>query len=151
MIIPFYFIVSPSYCTLTLIPAHSCSFLSLNTSPHYFSPVCLLIFPAYAPLPAPLYPSRLSYLHLIPNIISFLFASTPMASIVYPSLPHTSLALSLSLSAILRSSLDPLSSPTLLSFSLYLSNLLLSSHVPVTLPEAVLSKLSQRARLDCSY
>lgn len=45
--------------------------------------------------------------------------------------------------------LDALSSLTLLSFSLYLSNLLLSSHVPVTLPEAGLSELSQRVRLDC--
>lgn len=36
MTIPFYFIVSPSYCTLTLIPAHSCFFLSMITSPHYF-------------------------------------------------------------------------------------------------------------------
>lgn len=90
------------YCMWPLILAHS--------SPHY-SPVHL-IFSAYAPLPSFLYPSRLSYLRFIPNIVSFLFSSVPMAYIVYPSLPHTSPALSLSLSAILHSYPNPLSSLT---------------------------------------
>lgn len=92
---------------------------------------------------------------------SFPPSSLTLASIVYPSHPHTSLALSPSFSLTSFSSHiwiplssqtpDSLSSLTLLSFSLYLSNLLLSSHVPVTPPEVVLSELCQRVRLDCSY
>lgn len=96
---PFYFTASAS--TLYIDP-HSCPFLLFSFCDHFLLPIIislsillLFIFSVYAPLPSSFHPSKLSYLHLIPNIIFFLFPSTPMASIVYPSLPHTSLALSL--------------------------------------------------------
>lgn len=79
--------------------------------------------------------------------LSFCTPGVPLSTLLFltPLWPHL-----FPPSATLHSCLDPLFSLTLLSFSLYLSNLLHSSHVPVTLPEALLSKLFQKAGLDCS-
>lgn len=151
---PFYFTASAS--TLYIDP-HSCPFLLFSFCDHFLLPIIisLSIFFSYFQFVL-LYhllfipPSSLICISF-PTSSSFSFLQHPW----HPLSTHLFLTL-LWLYLFFSLCHSPFSSGslvlfTLLSFSLYLSNLLLASHVRVTLPEAVLSKLSQRARLDWSY
>lgn len=127
----------------TLILAHFCSFPS--------------VIPFLPPINSSLFISSyfqlklLCLLYLLFNppgsriCISFLFASTPMSSIVYPSLPHTFLvSFFLSHSPFICGPLVYSDTCVFFLSSFYLSNLLFSSPVPVTLPEAVLSNFPRK-------